>query len=183
MSKQLIKQAAIALIVGLGLVASGFAQDEPDERQRGPRGMSEAAAESFGLSAEQIDKIQEIRRARPPRGQSEKERAAWRAEQGAKVEAVLNDEQRAKVAQLGAMREQMRDFALAARMGLIAAPGRGRGAARQRGPRGGQRMRAGRGWAGPARGQQARHRGPDRRPGAKRGGGKAPAGGGRSFRR
>ena len=176
MSKQLIKHAVIALIVGLGLVASGFAQDEPGERQRGPRGMSEAAAESFGLSAEQIDKIREIRRARPPRGQSEEERAAWRAEQGAKVEAVLNDEQRAKVAQLGAMREQMRDFALAARMGLIEAPGRGLGAARQRGPRGGQRMRAG-------RGRQARHRGPDRRPGAKRGGGKAPAGGSRSFRR
>ena len=178
MSKQHIKQVALTAIAALAMSTSAFAQD--DQRKRGgDRGdATEAATEAFGFTEEQMDKIREIRRERPPRGQSGEERQAWSAEQRAKVEAVLTAEQKAKIAELNEMREKMRDFAIAARMGLVDAGGRGRDSARARDPRGGNRARAGRGRRGPSRGRGAnRGRGPDRRPGASRGGRQARRGG------
>ena len=178
MSTQHIKQVALAAIAALAMSTSAFAQDDQRNRGRDRGNAAEAATEAFGFTEEQVDKIREIRRERPPRGQSGEERQAWRAEQQAKVEAVLTDEQKAKIAELNEMREKMRDFAIAARMGLVDAGGRGRGSARARDPRGGNRARDGRGRRGPSRGRSAnRGRGPDRRPGSNRGGRRARRGG------
>lgn len=173
MSTQHIKQVTLAAIAVLALSVSAFAQD----RQRGRGGVEEAATEAFGFTEEQVEKIREIRRERAPRGQSDEERETWRADQQAKVEAVLTDEQRAKIARLNEVREQMRDYALAARMGLVEAPNRSR-SARGKSSRGGNRARANRGRSGPSRGRRAsRGRGPDRRPGANRGGQRSRRGG------
>ena len=178
MSTQHIKQVALAAIAVLAMSVTAFAQDDQRRRGRDRGDATEAATEAFGFTEEQMDKIREIRRERPPRGQSGEERQAWRAEQQAKVEAVLTDEQKAKIADLNEMRENMRDFAIAARMGLVDAGGRGRDSARARDPRGGNRARAGRGRRGPSRGRGAnRGRGPDRRPGSNRGGRGARRGG------
>lgn len=177
MSTQHIKQVALAAIAAMAMSVSAFAQDDQSRRGRGG-GVTEAATEAFGFTEEQMDKIREIRRERPPRGQSGEERQAWRAEQEAKIEAVLTDEQKAKIADLNEMREKMRDYALAARMGLVDAGGRGRNSARARGSRGDNRARADRGRRGPSRGRGAnRGRGPDRRPGSNRGGRRARRGG------
>lgn len=177
MPTQHIKQLAIAAIAAMAMSGSVFAQDDQGRRGRGGD-VTEAATEAFGFTQEQVDKIREIRRDRPPRGQSGDERQAWRAEQQAKIEAVLTDEQRAKIADLNEMREKMRDFAIAARMGLVDAGGRGRASARATDRRGGNRARGGRGRGGPSRGRGAnRGRGPDRRPGSNRGGRRARRGG------
>ena len=168
MTTQHIKRVTFAAIAALALSVSAFAQD--DRRDRGRSGAVEAATEAFGFTEEQIDKIREIRRERPPRGQSEEEREAWSTEQQAKVAAVLTDEQRAKIARLNEVREQMRDYAVAARMGLVETPSRGRSAARSKGTRGGNRARGARGRSGASRGRRFnRGRGADRRPGASRG--------------
>ena len=178
MSPQHIKQVALAAIAVLAMSVTAFAQDDQRRRGRDRGDAAEAATEAFGFTEEQVDKIREIRRERPPRGQSDEERQAWRAEQQAKVEAVLTDEQKAKIADLNEMREKMRDFAIAARMGLVDAGGRGRDSARARDRRGGNRARQGQGRRGPSRGRSAnRSRGPDRRPGANRGGRRARRGG------
>jgi hypothetical protein len=170
MTKQHIKQVTFAVIAVLALSVSAFAQDDRRDRERGRSDAVEAATEAFGFTEEQIDKIREIRRERPPRGQSDEEREAWRTEQQAKVAAVLTDEQRAKIARLNEVREQMRDYAVAARMGLVETPSRGRSAARSKGNRGGNRARSARGRSGPSRGRRSnRGRGADRRPGASRG--------------
>lgn len=170
MTTQHIKQATFAVIAVLALSVSAFAQDDRRGRERSRSGAVEAATEAFGFTEEQIDKIREIRRERQPRGQSDEEREAWRTEQQAKVEAVLTDEQKAKIARLNEVREQMRDYAVAARMGLVETPSRGRSAARSKGNRGGNRARASRGRPGPSRGRRFdRGRGPDRRRGASRG--------------
>ena len=173
MSTKHIKQVTLAVIAVLALSVSAFAQD----RRGGRDSAAEAATEAFGFTEEQVDKIREIRRERPPRGQSEEERETWRADQQAKVDAVLTDEQRAKIAQLNEVREQMREYALAARMGLVEAPNRGR-SVRGKPSRDGNRARANRGRSGPNRGRRAsRGRGPDRRPGANRGGQRSRRGG------
>lgn len=170
MTTQHIKKVTFAVIAVLALSVSAFAQDDRRGRERSRSGAGEAATEAFGFTEEQIDKIREIRRERSPRGQSDEEREAWRAEQQAKVEAVLTDEQKAKIARLNEVREQMRDYAVAARMGLVETPSRGRSAARSKGNRGGNRARASRGRPGPSRGRRFdRGRGSDRRPGASRG--------------
>ena len=108
MSTRHIKQIALAAITAMAMSASAFAQDDQRKRGRDRGAASEAATEAFGFTEEQMDKIREIRRERPPRGQSGEERQAWRAEQQAKVEAVLTDEQKAKIADLNEMREKMR---------------------------------------------------------------------------
>ena len=130
MSTQHIKQVALTAIAALAMSTSALAQDDESKRGRDRGDAAEAATEAFGFTEEQVDKIREIRRERPPRRQSSEEREAWRAEQQAKVEAVLTDEQQAKIAELNEMREKMRDFAIAARMGLV--DGRGGAAAIQR---------------------------------------------------
>ncbi|MDE0624487.1 MAG: hypothetical protein OXH83_22715 [Bryobacterales bacterium] len=178
MSTQHIKQVAIAAIAVLAMSVTAFAQDDQRRRGRDRGDAAEAATEAFGFTQEQVDKIRDIRRERPPRGQSSEERQAWSAEQQAKVEAVLTEEQKAKIADLNEMREKMRDFAIAARMGLVDAGGRGRDSARARDRRGGNRVREGRGRRGPSRGRGAsRGRGPDRSPGSNRGGRRTRRGG------
>ena len=137
----------ICALAALSLPA--FAQDASDEDRR--RGNPvEAATEALGLSEEQVEKIREIRRERPPRGQNREEARTWSQEQRSKIQAVLTDDQRAKVAELEEAREKMRTLAGAAILGLTDRQGGFRGfefdrrdgrGFRDRGRQGDQRFR------------------------------------------
>lgn len=134
-----------AIMIGIAaLVASIAAFGQDSRRTRGRGNIMEATVEAFGLTEEQVDKIREIRRERPPRGQSSEESQAWREEQRAKTQGVLTDEQKAKVAELEAARQTMQEYAGAAILGLTSAPGRPSGIrpGRGRGPEGSRRVRS-----------------------------------------
>ena len=176
-TKQFFVSGIAVLVAAIG----AFGQDS--ERSRGRGNVVEAAVESFGLTEEQVDQIREIRRARPPRGQSREESQAWREEQGTKIQAVLTDEQKAKVAELEAARERMREFAGAAILGLTTAPqpARGFGPGRGRGGNDGRQFRSrdrGRGRGGFGRGSRDGH-GPRSRGSSRGPRGKAGSKGGR----
>ena len=136
----------ICALAALALPA--FAQDASEDRRRG--NPVEAATEALGLTDEQVEKIREIRRERRPRGQDREEARTWSQEQRAKIQAVLTDDQRAKVAELEEAREKMRTLAGAAILGLTDRQGAFRGFApdtrdgrgfRDRGRQGDQRFR------------------------------------------
>ena len=174
------KQAIVVGIAVLGASITAFGQDGPRNRGRG--NPVEAAAEAFGLTDEQVDQIREIRRERPPRNQDQEERQSWRAEQHSKIQAVLTDAQKAKVAEAEAAMAKIRAFAGAVVLGLTDAPrpnpearsaraGAPRGGRAFRGPgrfRGGPAFRRGnRDWRSPRfrpgdRGPRARPAGPAR---------------------
>ncbi len=154
-----------AIGAAIMLVASGAAraqdQDQPERRGRGASAI-DAASDTLGLTDEQVDQIREIRRERPPRGQSREEFQTWNEGQKEKVEGVLNDDQKSKLAELTEAREQMRALAGAAALGLVQGNRGGPSprVSRSRGNRGrpgfGPRGRQ----FGPDRGRRAR--GPDR---------------------
>ncbi len=164
---------AIGVAVLVASIAA-YGQDSPGNGRRG--NVVEATVEAFGLTEEQVEQIREIRRERPSRGQSREEFQAWREEQRTKIQGVLTDGQKAKVAELEAAREKMQEFAGAAILGLTSAPGRwsGIGPGGRRGPQAGWRSRAGdRGRGGFRRGfrdgRGARSRGSNRGPRGKAG--------------
>ena len=154
-----IQHAAACAAIVLSAASTAPAQDSRAERDRGRSGGAiEAAKGTLGLDNEQIDKIREIQRARPPRGQDREGLQAWRDEQRSKTLAVLSAEQKDKLDELNAERERLAALAGAAILGLAetdraAMPGpfqRGFGADRSRsGP--------GRGWGqrGPGRGRSS----------------------------
>ena len=148
MTMQHTKQASFTIVAILLAAVAAFAQDGPRDRDRSRVNPVAAATEAFGFTEEQVDKIREIRRERMPRGQSSEERDAWRAEQKAKVEAVLTDEQKAKVVELAEARASMQAYAGAAMLGLVDVPNRVRAeadneAGDRRGPtNAGRRVRA-----------------------------------------
>ena len=174
------KQAIVVAIAVLAASVAAFGQSEP--RDRG--GRDQAAIEAFGLTEEQVDQIREIRRERPPRDQDQEERQAWSDEQREKIQGVLTEEQKAKIAEAQAAAGHMRAFVAAARMGLTEArrPGPDFRGARNRGPREGRSFRSGqrgraaaafrRGGRGPGfRGRAKSPRGPQRwSPRGRRGG-------------
>ncbi len=167
------KQAIVVGIAVLGASITAFGQEGSRDRGRG--NPIEAAVEAFGLTTEQVDQIREIRRERPPRDQDREQLQSWRQEQTAKVQAILTDEQRAKVEEAKAAVATMRAFAGAAVLGLTDAPRPNLGArgARARGSRGGRAFRG----AGRFRGAAAFRRGNRSRPGPGfRAGGRAPWG-------
>ena len=154
----IIRNFIISTIAVLALASTALAQGGPERQRRG--NLNDAAAESFGLTEEQTEQIREIRRERPNRDSDREEMAAWREERMAKIQAVLTDEQKAKVAEVEEARESMRNFAFAAMLGLVDGQ-RGFGGQRgqQRGGRGFDRGRdgQGRGFAGGrGRGPQGR---------------------------
>lgn len=159
----------ICALAALALPA--FAQDtDADSRRDNP---VEAATEALGLTEEQIEQIRDIRRERRPRGQDREEARTWSEEQRSKIQAVLTDDQRAKVAELDEAREKMRTLAGAAILGLTDRQGGFRGFApdsrggrgfRDRGRQGDQR----------SRGRQGSKRSRDRRSWNDRGTGRGP---------
>lgn len=140
--------------VGIGLLAlsmTAFAQRGPGSSGRGS--FAEAAVEELGLTEEQMEQIREIRRERPDRGQSREEVASWREGQQEKIQAVLTDEQKEKIAELTAARDSMRAYAGAAALGLVQpGGGRGFGAWQGRAWQGGSRWRSRSSQRGPSRG-------------------------------
>ena len=89
---------AIALLVG-SIAAFGQANEKAQQR----RAAIVEAVNAIGLDQDQVAKIREIRRERPPEGVTGPERRAWRQEINQKVMAVLTDEQKAKVNEIRAL--------------------------------------------------------------------------------
>ena len=133
------KQAIAVGLVALSAVTSAFAQDRPRRGSRGPNSI-EAAFDYLGLSAEQIDKILEIRRESPARGQSWDQIDAWRESQISRLQDLLTTDQKARLDELGDSGKRMLVVMSTGTRGLsrppraARAPGSGRG-----GPGGGQR--------------------------------------------
>lgn len=164
------KHLFIAFSIALAASAAAFAQEasEPEKEKRG--NPIAAAQEALGLSSEQRDQIREILRQRPPRQQSREEAAEWRENRREQVTGVLNEDQRAKLAELERARAQMGAVVGAAMLGLTEAPRPGNWGARGRANRGGQAFR---GRRGPSPGYGGRGR---------RGPGQGAGWGARSFR-
>ena len=145
-TKQFIAIVIAALVASIAAFGQEDAQDDAHEeaRARGRGSVIEATVEAFGLTEDQVEQIREIRRERPPRGQSREESQAWREEQRSKIQDLLTDEQKAKVAELEAAREKMREYAGAAILGLTTAQGNrsGIGRDRGRGQKGDRRVRS-----------------------------------------
>ena len=147
--------------VGIGLLAlsvTAFAQRGP--ANPGWRNFTEAAEEEFGLTEEQVEQIREIRRERPERGQSREELTVWREGQQEKIQALLTDEQKGKIAELTAARDAMRAYAGAAALGLVPPGGgnRGFGAWQGRAQQAGSRWRSRSSKRGPSRGARGDRR-------------------------
>ena len=153
-----------ALVLLASWAAYAQEQEESGRQGRGAPAI-EAAQEALGLTEEQVDQIREIRRERPPRGQSRDELQAWREERQGKVEGVLNADQKAKLADMEQSLQQMQAFAGARALGLLEGGPRGPAARGMRGPgsRAGQSARRRGGRSGSGRGGKARA--DDRRPG------------------
>ena len=117
---------AIAITVAV-LAASIAAFGQERTGNRGRAKTIEATVEAFGLTQEQVDQIREIRRQRPPRNQSRSDFQAWRDDQHSKIQDVLTDEQKQKVADVEAARAEMRAYTGALFLGLTDAPASPRG--------------------------------------------------------
>ena len=151
-------------IVGIALMAlSATAFAQPGPRNRGSDRVAEAVTEAFGLTEEQVEQIREIRQDRPERGQSREEIATWREGQQEKIQAVLTDEQKGKIAELVAARDTMRALAGASALGLVPSDrgGPGFGSWQNRARQGDNRTRSGRSRRGTDRGARGK-RGSDR---------------------
>lgn len=109
--------AAFALVVGY---ATAFAQGNEKARQR--RAAMEEAVQAIGLSADQVAKIREIRRERPPEGTAGPARREWRSGIAKKLTAVLTADQQAKVAEIKAAGADSKAFEGAAFLGLVQRP-------------------------------------------------------------
>ncbi len=135
-----INSTCVTVGVAIMLAASGlaYAQDqETESAERHERGATaiNAVRDTLGLSDEQVDRILEIRRERPPRTQSREEFDNWREGQQSKIESILTADQQSKISELIKAREQMQALAGATALGLVQGSrgGFGPGA---RGPRG-----------------------------------------------
>ena len=148
---------AIGLVV-LTAVTSAVAQDRPRRGSRAANSI-EAAFEFLGLTADQIDKISEIRRESPARGQSWEEIDAWRESQLARLQDVLNADQKARLDELGDAGKRMLAVISAGSRGLSRPPREARAAGSGRGGAGGGQRGSGagrgsnRGRGGTSRGQ------------------------------
>lgn len=145
-----------AMIVGAAVLAScltAFAQNNQQTREERQEAIS-AAVEALGLTNDQVAQIREIRRERPAEDLSPQERRAWRQALNAKSEAVLTDDQKAKVAEMKAAGPETKAFAGAVALGLATRqrPNRAPRAARPDGRPDGEARPAGRQGRGPGRG-------------------------------
>ena len=111
------KHAAFGAFVLLAVSAAALAQDTPSRRGPGSDSI-EAAREALGLTDEQVEEIRGIRRERPPRGTDREQFRSWRDDQRSKLQDVLTDDQKSKLAELEAQRRKMRALAGAAILGL-----------------------------------------------------------------
>lgn len=138
------RQAIAIGLVALSAVTSAFAQDKPRRGSRGTNSI-EAAFDYLGLSAEQIDKILEIRLESPARGQSWEQIDVWRESQIARLQEVLNADQKARLDELGDAGKRMLVVISTGTRGLSGPPRAGRAAGSRRGGAGGGQRGSGAG--------------------------------------
>ncbi len=113
------------LVISLAAMSTAaFAQNNPKAAQR--REAISIAVEAIGLDQDQVAKIREIRRERPPEGADNATRRTWRQEQTAKLEALLSDDQKAKVANIRAAGADSKAFEGTALLGLATRQGQNR---------------------------------------------------------
>ena len=111
------KQSALFCAAVLGTSLTAFAQDGPRERAPNRNPVREAA-EALALTRDQVNEIREIRRVRPPRHQAREERREWRKQQQSKLQSVLTEDQKDKLADLQAAQGKMRALLGASLLGL-----------------------------------------------------------------
>ena len=138
------KQAIAVGLVALTAVTSAFAQDRPRRGSRGANSI-EAAFDYLGLSAVQIDKVLEIRRESPERGQSWDEIDAWRESQLSRLQDLLNADQKVRLDELGDAGKRMLVVMTTGTRGLSRPPRAGRAAGSGRGGAGGGQRGSGAG--------------------------------------
>ena len=177
-----IKQFIFAGIVMAGLPLLVMAQEE-SKGKKGEGTRMEALQMELGLTDEQVSQMMELRSSMSPRGKARSEFLEQRDENRAKMQELLTDEQKEKLADLQPSPQRMRAAGQAMMLGLTEVPGQGRGSrfanrgrgrqmrpgssgfrgrgGTQRNSRGGNNMRGG----GPGRGQNSR----DHRRGGRRG--------------
>ncbi len=107
---------AIALM-GMSVAAHGQADKKAQQQQR--RMAIREAVQSIGLNGDQVAKIREIRRERPPEGTQGQARREWRKGITARMMAVLTDEQKARLTEIKAAGPDSRVFEGAALLGLL----------------------------------------------------------------
>ena len=119
-----------AIVVGLAVLATSMAalaQQNPQRRQ-----VIATAVEALGLSQDQVDQIREIRRERPEEGTKGPALRAWRQGQSAKLQKILTEDQKTKLAEIKASGPDTPTYAgavmlgLAPRQGQNSPPGAGR---------------------------------------------------------
>ncbi len=111
------------VVVGVALMLTAtiaWTQNNPSAQER--REAISAAVTAVGLSPDQVAAIREIRRQRPPEDADQRARRAWRQGQLAKVQAILTDDQKAKVAELQAGSADAKELDGAVRLGLTTRP-------------------------------------------------------------
>lgn len=114
------KQFIIAAFVLLVTSVTAYGQANQKAQQR--REAIIEAVSAIGLDRDQVAKIREIRRERPPEGTQGRARREWRAGITAKLMALLNDEQKTKLEEVKAAGADSKAFEGAALLGLAQRP-------------------------------------------------------------
>ncbi len=109
--------AAFALLV-MSVTAYGQANQKAQQR----REAIIEAVKAIGLDQDQVAKIREIRRERPPEGTQGRARRDWRAGIAAKLMAVLNAEQKTNLEEVKAAGADSKAFEGAVLLGLAQRP-------------------------------------------------------------
>ena len=98
---------AIGMVLLLAMVASAQVSLHPSEEILD---QIDGATEALGLSDQQVEQIREIQSVRPPQGLSREELRAWRDDQQAQVADLLTADQKSKLAEIEASRQQLREL-------------------------------------------------------------------------
>lgn len=114
------KQFILAAFALLVTSVTSYGQANPKAQQR--REAISEAVKAIGLERDQVAKIREIRRERPPEGTQGRARREWRAGITAKLMAVLNAEQKSKLEEVKAAGADSKAFEGAALLGLAQRP-------------------------------------------------------------
>lgn len=129
-----------AIVVGLAVLATSMAALAQQNQQNPQRRQAIAAAvEALGLTQDQVAQIREIRRERPQEGTQGPELRSWRQGQSAKLQKILTEDQKTKLAEIKAAGPDTPTYAGAVMLGLAQRQGqnRPRGAGRPAGGTGG----------------------------------------------
>ncbi len=108
--------AAIALVL-TSMPGDGQADKQAGQQQR--RAAIREAIRVVGLNSDQVAKIREIRRERPPEAIQGLARREWRAAITAKLMAVLTDDQKAKLDEVKSAGPDSKAFEGAVLLGFV----------------------------------------------------------------